>query len=73
VTVIETPVMLSHLDGDHATFNGLADQTRTFHTPWGEFESTGKFPVVVIQRDIWEDLGRPTTLVMSLDLVGADV
>lgn len=73
MTVIETPVMLSHLDGDHATFTGLADQTRMFNTPWGDFESVGKFPVVVLQREIWDALGRPTTLALSLDLVGADV
>lgn len=64
--MINTPVTLHSLDDENAIFVGLAEQTFTRRHPFGEYEVEGHYPAVFLQREVWENMGRPTALMLSL-------
>ncbi len=64
--MITTPITLHTLDDENAVFVGTAEETFTRTHPLGQFEVSGTYPAVFIQRTMWEQMGRPTALMLKL-------
>lgn len=62
--LLRTPVRLDQLDKQHACFTGTAEETQTVQHPFGETEIATKYPMVFIQRSIWEGLGSPVAFTL---------
>jgi len=66
---IDTLVTLHRLDDENAIFVGCDTQTFTRQHPFGEMEFEGRYPAVFVVRSEWEEMGRPTTLMLRLDVL----
>lgn len=66
--MITSLVTLHSLDDENAVFVGDEDETFTRQHPFGQFEVEGHYPAVFLLRSTWEAEGRPTLLVLRLEI-----
>jgi len=67
---INTPIQLDSLDDDTAVFRGT-DQVTVEHQvgPFGTVTHDINWPVVMIPKDAWKELGCPNMLMVHLSVV----
>jgi len=70
---MRTPIRLETLDNEHAVFRGSAEETFTRTSLVGEVELSQHYPAVMLQRSIWEDIGRPVAMMLTLEAIEVNV
>jgi len=70
MNALNVPLKLDHLDDEKVVFSGTDTTEVTRHNLFGqEIEATTNWPGVLLPREVWEKMGCPTVLMLTLDEV----
>jgi hypothetical protein len=67
--VVRTPMEINVLGDEYAGFVGVSEKTVERHGMFGDkHEVTYKYPAIMLEREHWEGLGKPTSFIFVMEV-----